>query len=168
NDVITGSSADDVIIGGTGIDVLKGGAGNDVLRGDAGNDFLAGGIGDDNYQFGRQHGADTLVEFLDQGTDRVSFLNDIAADQLWFKQTGNDLDVSIIGTDDHLKVRDWYSADGPTVESFATADGAILYDNQVQQLVDAMAAFAPPASGESSLSDDYKTQLDPVIAASWG
>jgi hypothetical protein len=30
-----------------------------------------------------------------------------------------------------------------------------------------MAAFAPPAAGQTTLPDDYRTALQPVIAANW-
>jgi hypothetical protein len=37
----------------------------------------------------------------------------------------------------------------------------------VQNLVDAMAAFAPPAPGQTTLPPEYASQLNPVIAANW-
>jgi hypothetical protein len=30
-----------------------------------------------------------------------------------------------------------------------------------------MAAFAPPAAGQTTLPTDYQTALNPIIAASW-
>jgi hypothetical protein len=40
-------------------------------------------------------------------------------------------------------------------------------DTQVDLLVNAMAAFAPPAVGQTTLSATYQSALNPVIAASW-
>jgi hypothetical protein len=37
----------------------------------------------------------------------------------------------------------------------------------VQNLVNAMAAFAPPAAGQSTLPAAYATALTPVLAANW-
>ena len=53
------------------------------------------------------------------------------------------------------------------VEQFKTSDGKTLLDSQVQNLVNAMAAFAPPAAGQSTLPAAYATALTPVLAANW-
>jgi hypothetical protein len=53
------------------------------------------------------------------------------------------------------------------VEQFKTSDGKTLLDSQVQNLVSAMAAFAPPSAGTVNLSAAYASQLAPVIAANW-
>jgi len=37
----------------------------------------------------------------------------------------------------------------------------------VDALVQAMAAFAPPGAGQTTLPDAYRTALEPVLAASW-
>ena len=99
----------------------------------------------------------------------VQYQSGIAADQLWFQQSGNDLVVSIIGsgTGDHLTIQNWYSGSQYHVEQFKTADGSTLLDSQVQNLVDAMAAFSPPAQGQTTLPQNYADTLEPVIAANW-
>jgi len=54
------------------------------------------------------------------------------------------------------------------VEQFKTTDGAkTLLDSNVQNLVNAMASFAPPAAGQTSLPTAYQSSLAPVIAANW-
>ena len=53
------------------------------------------------------------------------------------------------------------------VEQFKTSDGKTLLDSQVQNLVNAMSAFAPPAAGQTSLPSNYHAALDSVIAANW-
>jgi hypothetical protein len=40
-------------------------------------------------------------------------------------------------------------------------------DSQVNNLVNAMAAFSPPAAGQTTLSAAYATALNPVIVANW-
>ncbi len=45
------------------------------------------------------------------------------------------------------------------------ADGKTLLDSQVNNLVQAMSAFAPPAAGQSTLAGQYQTVLTSVIAA---
>jgi ribonuclease HIII len=53
------------------------------------------------------------------------------------------------------------------VEQIKTSDGKTLTDTNVQALVQAMAAFAPPASGQTTLPANYATTLSPVLAANW-
>jgi hypothetical protein len=43
----------------------------------------------------------------------------------------------------------------------------VLLDAAVDALVDAMAAFSPPASGQTTLPTNYGKVLAPVIAANW-
>ncbi len=47
------------------------------------------------------------------------------------------------------------------------AGNALPLNVVIYQLVQAMAAFAPPASGEFDLPVDYRAELEPVIAANW-
>lgn len=88
-------------------------------------------------------------------------------DQLWFTKTGNNLEVSIIGTTDKLTMTNWYLGSQYHVEQFKTSNGKTLLDSQVQNLVSAMAAFAPPAAGQTTLSANYAASLQPVLAANW-
>ncbi len=75
--------------------------------------------------------------------------------------------MDVIGTGDGLTVAGWYRGETWRVERFATADGRYLLDDQVAQLVDAMAAFAPPAMGETTLPPSLEEELQPVITVSW-
>ncbi|MFM7332154.1 MAG: calcium-binding protein, partial [Brachymonas sp.] len=99
--------------------------------------------------------------------DLALFDSGIATDQLWFRKVTNDLEVSIIGTTDKFVVKDWYLGSQYRVEQFKTSDGKMLLDSQVQNLVQAMSAFSPPAAGQTTLPTDYATTLNPVIAANW-
>jgi hypothetical protein len=53
------------------------------------------------------------------------------------------------------------------VERFETAHGRVLLESQVDQLVQAMAAFAPPSMSQGTLPPQYQQALEPVIAANW-
>lgn len=88
-------------------------------------------------------------------------------EQIWFRQLGNDLEASIIGTSDCLIVQDWYLGSAYQVEQFRTADGRALLNSQVDNLVQAMAGFAPPGAGQMTLPPAYQTELTAVIAANW-
>jgi Ca2+-binding RTX toxin-like protein len=165
----TGNTADNVLLGNSAANTLTGGAGNDTLNGGAGADSLVGGVGNDTYWLGRGFGIDTITEndATVGNTDVAQFDTGIAVDQLWFTHTGNNLEVSIIGTTDKFTLTNWYLGNQYHVEQFKTSDGKTLLDSQVQNLVSAMAAFAPPAAGQTTLTGTAATTLTPVIAANW-
>ncbi|THF63210.1 calcium-binding protein, partial [Pseudothauera rhizosphaerae] len=169
NDTLYGEDGNDVLDGGVGNDRLYGSGGNDTLYGGAGNDFLEGGKGSDTYSFHRGDGQDTISDYdtTSGNTDRLVFADGIAADQLWFSRNGNHLQVGVIGSDDKVTINNWYSGAAYRVEQFHAGDGSILLQNQVDALVSAMAAFSPPAAGETSLPGSYRETLDAVIAANW-
>jgi Ca2+-binding RTX toxin-like protein len=165
----TGNDLDNILTGNSGANVLTGGAGNDTLIGGAGNDTLNGGTGNDTYVFGRGDGKDVISDYdrTRGNTDTLAFGTGIADDQIWLSRSGNDLLVSIIGTQDSTKISNWYKGSTYQVEQFKTSDGHTLLNSQVDALVSAMAAFAPPASGQTTLPLSEQKVLEPIIAANW-
>ena len=165
----TGNTLDNLLTGNGAVNTLTGAAGNDTLDGGAGADALVGGTGNDTYLLGRGYGIDTVTEndTTAGNTDIAQFGAGIAVDQLWFSQSGNNLDVSIIGTDDKFSINNWYLGSQYHVEQFKTSDGHTLLDSQVQNLVSAMAGFAPPAAGQTTLPANYASSLAPTLAANW-
>ncbi len=192
-DKIDGGAGDDVIDGGDGNDTItdtaganniKGGLGNDTItgrgtiEGGKGNDIITSSDAwsGDTYVFNVGDGKDTIADYgvsnaLGYGgtglDDTLTFGAGIAANQLWFKKVGNDLDVTRIGATEGVVVKDWYASGFQHIEQFKSADGKTLLDSQVDALVSAMAAFAPPSAGQTTLPADYQTALNPVIAANW-
>ncbi len=166
----TGNALNNVLTGNAANNLLTGGAGNDTLNAGAGTDTLTGGTGNDTYQFTRGDGTDTIVEndTTAGNSDLLQFMSGVSNDQLWFKHTGNNLVVSVIGTTDKITLNNWYLGSQYQVETIMTADGnhALLAAN-VNNLVQAMASFAPPAAGQITLPASYQTALNPVIAANW-
>lgn len=165
----TGNELDNILIGNAAANTLTGDAGNDTLDGGAGADVLIGGTGNDTYKLGAGYGADTIQEndATAGNTDVLQFLSGIATDQIWMRKVSNNLEVSIIGTTDKATISNWYLGGQYHVEQFKTSDGKVLLDSQVQNLVSAMAAFAPPAAGQTTLPPSYSNALSPVIAANW-
>jgi Ca2+-binding RTX toxin-like protein len=163
----TGNAADNVLTGNSGANTLTGGEGNDTYRAGAGTDTLSdtSTMSNDVYTWGRGEGADTLTDA--GGVDRLDILAGAAADQIWLRHVGNNLEVSVIGTSDKFTISGWYTAAANQVESLKLADGRALQAANVQTLVDAMAAFSPPAAGQTTLPSNYDTALSSVIAANW-
>jgi Ca2+-binding RTX toxin-like protein len=165
----TGNALENALAGNKGNNILMGGEGNDTLNGRGGNDILNGGTDNDIYLFGKGDGADILSDFdtTDGNTDILAFGTDITEEQIWFRHVGSNLELSLIGTDDKVTINNWYSGSANHVEQFTTSDGLTLLDSQVENLVIAMAAFAPSSAGQISLPQDYQTALAPVLAANW-
>lgn len=159
NLTLTGSS----VINGTGNTLAN------TLKGNTAANTLTGGTGSDTYLFDRSSGIDTIVEndTTSGNKDTLSFGSDIAANQLWFTKSGNNLEVSVIGTSNKAVMKDWYLGNQYHVEQLKSGNNLTLLDSQVQNLVQAMAGMTPPAAGQTSLPPEYQTQLNAVITANW-
>jgi hypothetical protein len=123
-----------------------------------------GGAGD-TFQWGRGTGAGDLQSA--NGLDRLAVGAGVDDDQLWFRQDGNALDISILGTTDHLTIDGWYAAPTHQVQGITLADGKTLLAADVQQLVDAMAQFAAPDASQAAFTTQQNQVLQPLLAANW-
>ncbi|WP_434141462.1 calcium-binding protein [Pseudomonas luteola] len=167
-DTLNGEDGDDVLYGESGNDSLYGNAGNDMLDGGTGNDYLSGGSGNDTFLFGKGSGQDTVYAYdTSATTDVLQFDSTVSYEELWFRKSGSDLVIDVIGTDDKVTVSNWYSSNYYHVDQIKAADGKTLLDSQVQNLVDTMASFGVDAGAETNLSNDQRAQLDSVLAANW-
>jgi hypothetical protein len=78
------------------------------------------------------------------------------------------LEVSQIGTTKQIVLADWYvNTPASQKTNFQLASGGTLLATEVQALVTAMASFAPPAVGQTSLTTAQHQALDGIIAANW-
>ncbi len=168
NDVLYGGNGNDLVLGGEGADHLYGDAGDDILRGGAGNDALSGGAGNDTYVFGLGDGQDTIDNLsASAASDRdILSLEGIAKDSLWLSRQGSNLVIDVIGSEDSITVQGWYSNANRQLDAIQ-AGSVSLYANQVDNLVNAMAAFGAPAGGEINLTQAQRDQLNVAIAANW-
>ena len=189
NNRLTGNGGANQISGNAGNDTLDGGfvlptsdpletyatyfldnGDDDIASGNGiDSDTLAGGSGNDTYLFGRGYRSDVIQEndATPGNRDVLQFLDAVASDQIWLRRVANDLELSIIGSDDSATLSNWYLGSQYHVEQFRSSDGKTLLDAQVHNLVSAMAAFAPPPAGQTSLAANYLSWLAPTIAANW-
>jgi serralysin len=164
----TGNTASNMIVGNGAANTLSGGSGNDILSGGGGNDVMTGGQGADTYVVALGGGGDLISNAdTDLGADKLVFGAGIAEDQLWFARSGNDLVVSVLGGTDRATLQGWYASTGNQLDHFELSDGATLAAAQVQQLVDAMSAFATPPASMSTLTLAQQQSVESVIAANW-
>ena len=161
DDNLHGREGNDKLFGEEGNDKLYGDSGNDYLDGGAGDDYLEGGSGDDTYVFGRGYDQDTIGRD-ESGNDIISIKN-VTYDELWFTKDGNDLKISINGTNDSMTVKNWYN--GTVIETIET-NTHILSHTDVNQLVQAMAGFNPP-SGSIAQDATLSSALDDTLQQTW-
>jgi Ca2+-binding RTX toxin-like protein len=156
------------VSGNAGNNTISGTEFNNTLRGNGGNDILNGNMGDDTYLYARGDGVDQIndQDITAGNEDWLKFEGNIAHDQLWFRQDGKNLRIDVIGTMDAVYINGWFTSASNKVE-FIEAGGSTLNHANVNTLVQAMAAFTPPASGETTLSASYQQQLSPLLAAAW-
>lgn len=106
-----------------------GNAGNNRLEGNDGNNILFGGLGNDIYVWGRSSGQDIIVNF-DAGKpsgDTVQLGAGIADSDLSLVRRGDDLVLSINGTNDQLTVASYFEnggKDANALEKIRFADGS--------------------------------------------
>jgi Ca2+-binding RTX toxin-like protein len=139
DDILYGNGGDDTLIGGTGNDKLYGGDGNDVLIGGPGNDYLEGGRGNDTYIFNKGDGQDTIVndKYWDgywNGLGTLKFGGGITKDDVEFTKDGDDLVVIIKGTDDSIRVKNWFYRNWFRLDKVEFADGTKLTINDIEQI----------------------------------
>ena len=156
HDSIYGNGGNDVLYGQEENDKLYGGDGNDVLDGGVGNDALDGGSGDDTYIFGRGYDQDTIYDT--QGTNTLH-VTQADYDNLWFEREGDNLKVSILGTEDTVTVNSWYSDEDARLAHIQT-ETKIIGTADIELLVQAMSSFSQPnmesISQDASLSGGFK------------
>lgn len=169
NLTLTGGAGKDRLTGGDGDDTLLGLAGSDTLSGGLGDDLLIGARGNDTYLFERGGGRDVIQD--QDGTwfnSDLLKISDATSRQLWFSRSGDNLDISVIGTTDRVTIDGWYASSKNRVEKItALGDNKTLSYTKVNALVSAMSAFAPPAEGQTTLPTNVQSSLSKVLASSW-
>ncbi len=166
NDTLRGEDNSDTLLGDGGDDALYGGYGNDDLSGGAGDDYLSGDDGNDTYRFGYGDGHDVVRDYSRYETDQVVFDDGLTMEDLWFSQVGNDLQITLVGTDDKLIIDDWYNGTYYRIDEFHAGD-LQLHRDQVDQLVNAMASFDVPEGVGAVVPEDVQQQLEPTLTATW-
>lgn len=169
NDHIAGGRGRDQLYGGAGNDTLKGGKGEDHLYGGSGNDVYVGGRGDDTYHFEAGGGYDKIkngsVDYASE-TDVLSLEGFASENDVWFTRTNNHLDIFLLGSEDQVRVKNWYKDDKFKIDEVEL--GAHSIDTEgIESLVSAMASFGAPSGGSINLSSEDQQQVNSTIAAAW-
>jgi len=195
NDALSGGQGHDRLNGGMGNDRLEGGAGKDTYVFDKsfGQDVIRNGdaAGHDEVVFSEaseakanrmwfsRKGNDLELTVLDSNKSTgFNFIGgDVSMNNGVFNMNNGVLTidgepagsslVNTVGDADKITLSNWYGSAEARVDLFRDAAGQTLKASQVDNLVNAMAAFgAIPAGSESLTQQQWKT-LDTVIAANW-
>ncbi len=157
---IKGSPRDDFIIGSQGDDLIEGGGGKDNISGYSGND---------SYLYSANDGRDSINNYSENwlADKDVLIFEGLNISSLWFTQNGDDLVIDHIGSADQITIDDWFLGDAYIVDEIH-ASGQVLYANQVQQLIDAIAGFGvEEPSSLSDLTQQQQDEFNTAIAAVW-
>ena len=159
--------------GTTGNDTTTGTTGNDYFDLKGGTDKAIGTGGSDIYQYRRGYGALEIQNGTASGTTALGNLDfgaNISKNDLWLSQSGNDLVINLLGSNDKVTVDGWFGSNGSAkLAEVQTSDGSKL-DSGLSQLVSAMASFASTNPGFNPLT---ATQMptDPTLqnalASAW-
>ncbi|MFT3858428.1 MAG: calcium-binding protein [Aquabacterium sp.] len=163
---VFGNGAVNELYGYGGDDIISAYAGNDTIVGGKGDDTLSGGKGNDLYTYNSGDGYDYITNYDTTGTDTLA-IKGATESQIWFKMYGRDLAVSVIGVDGEVVISNWKGGSNYQVDLIKLDNGKVLTASKVANLVNAMAAFTQPATGQTTLPANYQTTLNPVIAANW-
>ncbi|WP_343742762.1 beta strand repeat-containing protein [Herbaspirillum huttiense] len=170
NNKISLGDGNNVVDLGNGNNVLSVGNGNNTinLNGNAGSDILILGNGADTVSSSGstqdyQLGSGQYVINNWSGQDNIT-LTTANASQLWFQQQNGDLDITVLGSNESVKLTNWFY--GSAASSITTADGATIDDATVANLVQAMAAFSPPSPGQTSYTAAEQSAIEPLLASS--
>jgi Ca2+-binding RTX toxin-like protein len=163
----TGNGLNNTLIGNNVNNVLNGGSGNDTLIGRQGNDVLIGGAGNDTFLFSHGDGQD-LVRDNGGTTDKLLYDSGVDPLDLVISRQVDDLRLAIHGSTDTVTIQNWYTSTANRTETIRAGNGEILLSTQVDQLIQAMAAFTRQTGLTWDQAIDQQPQdVQAVLAASW-
>jgi hypothetical protein len=138
-----------------------------VLQDGVGNNMLTATGSNNTFAIASGAGPDIIHASSTDDSDKIALGGGINYDQLRFAQSNNDLVVSVIGQSQSVIVADWYSSTDNHVGTLTTNDGHEISDAGVQQMVEAMASYEQPGSGQTTLPPSLASALAPALAANW-
>lgn len=181
NDSIHLGSGSDSIIAGNGNDTVSVGVGNSTITLGNGNNRLTVGTGNNTLTVG--NGNDTIQTSTGNnliivgtgqdiitdvgGSDTLQLASGVSYQDIWLMKSGNNLIIDEYKENATITVTNWFASNYYQLASIESGDGKILLQNQVANLVQAMAAFSPPASGSTSLPANAQATIAPLVASSW-
>ena len=127
-----------------------------------------GGFSRRPYIYAAGDGNDTIHTY-DTGSASVDIarFEGRSIEDLWLTREGSTLRIRVVGTDDQVAISNWYAGEAYQLDRIEVGGGQVLARSNVDQLVQAMSAFAAPTGAGSTVTPDARTALQPILAASW-
>ncbi|MEQ1968512.1 S8 family serine peptidase, partial [Xenorhabdus nematophila] len=162
NHIVASGTMSTVVVGNGNNHIETSGSMAKVKVGDGSNHIMTSGTMS-TVEVG--HGDNDLAFSGDMG--KLVFGKDIAPAHLWFQHEGQDLQISVIGSKQEVTLHNWYASSPERPRNIMAGDGYRLMERGVENLVQAMAAFAPPTSATTLFGDVEQQQLQSVLATNW-
>jgi hypothetical protein len=100
--------------------------------------------------------------------DKIQYDSGIDPLDLVISRQANDLRLSIHGSTDYVTVQNWYTSSANRTETIQAGNGEVLLSTQVDQLIQAMAAFTQQTGLTwDQAIDQQPAQAQAIVAASW-
>jgi Ca2+-binding RTX toxin-like protein len=152
--------------GTEGADTVVGTAESDTIFGYGGDDLLIGGAGNDTYVHEGDFGNDIVRNQDSSSSIDITLILDTDSKDLWFEHSGNDLLVSVLGTDNSITYQDWFSNSSNQVDQIQSQE-SVLLNSSVNQLVAAMSIFDIDTGVGSIMPAETSDALASVYAETW-
>ena len=98
----------------------------------------------------------------------LDFGTGISDSNLWFLQSGNNLQIDLMGTTDNVTISNWFSGAAEQLQEITAA--GLKIDSQIAQLVQAMASYSAAHTGfdpTSVAQAPNDPTLQTAIANAW-
>jgi serralysin len=141
------------VIAGTGTDTLT--------------DSGSGGV----YSYASGDGPATIVNGSlsnASASNQLQFGSGFTDENLWFQQSGNNLVIDVMGTNNQVTVNNWFAGAGDQLQEITA--GGLKLDGAVANLVQAMSTYAannPGFNPATTAQAPNNTALQNAIAAAW-
>ncbi|ADL52178.1 calcium-binding protein [Clostridium cellulovorans] len=138
NTILMGKGGDDIIQGKNGNDKLFGDDGTDYLDGGSGDDSLFGGSGNDTYIFKVGYGQDTINNYTSENDTETDILkmDGVNVENIIASKDDNSLILSISGTNDSVRIQDYFNGGTSSLDRIIFQDGVELGIDYIKSIVD--------------------------------
>jgi len=179
--VVMSGGGDVIAVNGDGNTISSFGPGNEAATANGTADTLIAGTGatamantgaQGFYDYARGDGPATINNGPGSSanpSNELDFGCGVADNQLWLSQSGNDLNIDVMGSSSQVTVAGWYASPNNQLQQI-TAGGQTLLNNQVAQLVQAMATYStnhPGFDPTAVAQAPNDPTLQNAIAAHW-
>ena len=128
-----GANLENLVLTGTSNINATGNTLDNTITGNSGNNILTGDSGNDTYNFSAGFGNDTISDT--GGTDNINFSSEILRSNVNFVKDVNDLNITITGSSDQIKVQNWFLNSANKIETVSFAnDSSTMTSSQIDAL----------------------------------